>query len=565
MFKNKRLLLITLALVLATVVVLGMKIGYPLHRLIAFALLGLGWIPLIVSYRINRRLLRVQKHLLKKKTRPLLPHAVVALILLVAFYVTWALFPVERSPLAGLPPATLRGEIESDLSSYLMLRKTADDFVDSFRANGLLTRRLDGLSRADRKTIRSLWRDGAMAFLEFDLLKGKYRGFHQVDYVAEPQLHADAFLLAYMAYIAQYNACMQIVELVGDNAFMETLLNEAGEGIPPDSYFFMKQRLTNPNVVLRLNAAAAYYELVKKDCSFEPLVVADFLVRRKTYVQSLGANADLFIENPLAILERAAFETMLPVQKNVALQMSHIRTVSRDYLITPEILAKQLPKLEPGDILIQRRNWHMTNIGIPGFWPHVALYVGTPEEVNACFAELGFQPMETIRALCPAAYASLTGTFSDGYPVRVVEAIRPGVVFQSLETSARCDYLGVIRPNLTKAEKFKALLGAFSHAGKPYDLNFDFTTDNVLVCSELVYKAYRVGGELPLVPEVISGRRLLPPNRLAEQAVESMGEGRAFSFVLFLDAVEKSDTVVERDAEAFKASWQRPKWDVMQD
>lgn len=566
MLKNKRLLLVTLFLVLAAIVVLGMKIAYPWHRAAAFGLLGLGCIPLVVSYRINRRLLHVQKHLIKKKTRPFLPHAIVAVILLAAFYVTWALFPAETSPLAGMPPDELRAEIVSDTAGYRMLRKTADDITTSFRESGLLGRNVDSLTRAERKAIRSLWRDGAMAFLEFDLLKDKYRGFYQVDYVAEPQLHADAFLLAYMAYIAQYKACLEIVEMVGDNAFMQTLLNEGGDGIPPDSYFFMKQRLTHPNLVIRLNAAAGYYELVKKDTTLDQALVADFEQRRRSYLASLGHNAEIFVENPLAILERAAFETMLPVQKNVAVQMSYIRTAKRDYLITPEILAKYQSELEPGDILIQRRNWHMTNIGIPGFWPHVALYVGTPDEVNAYFGELGIQPMETIKALYPAVYTAMSKYDPEGGGrVRVIEAIRPGVVFQSLDTSARCDYLGVIRPNLSKAEKFKALLGAFAHHAKPYDLNFDFTTDNELVCSELVYKAYRAAGGLPLKPETINGRRLLPPNRLAEQAVAEMGEGGAFSFVLFLDAVEKNDEVVERGADAFRESWQRPKWDVLQE
>jgi hypothetical protein len=565
MLKNKRLLLLTLAFILAAVVVLGMKLAYPAHRLVAFILLGLGWIPLIISYRINRRLLHVQKNLLKKKTRPFLPHTVVALILLGAFYVTWALFPVEKSPLTELSADELRAELNHDFSSYLMLQKTADDFVASFMESGLLKEKVSSLTKDERNKIRQRWRDGAMAFVEFDLLKGKYRGFYQIDYVAEPQLHSDAFLLAYMAYITQYSACLQIVDLVDDNTFMETLLNEEGEGIPPDSYFFMKQRLTNPSVVLRMNAAAAYYELIKKDITLDPEIIADFEKRRAAFFQSLGNHADIFIENPLAILERLAFETMLPVQKNVAVQMSYIRTTKRDYLITPEILAVHQPKLQPGDILIQRRNWHMTNIGIPGFWPHVALYVGTPEELDAYFSELGFQPLETIKALYPDVFQALEKNDADGFPIRVIEAIRPGVVFQSLETSARCDYLGVIRPTLGKAEKFKALLGAFSHFGKPYDLNFDFTTDNSLICSELVYKAYKAAGGLPLEPEVINGRRLLPPNRLAEQAVADMGPNNAFSFVLFLDAVEKSDEVIERDSAAFSTSWQRPKWDVLQD
>lgn len=564
MLKNKRLLLLTLLLMLAAMGVLGMKIGYPHHRLTTFILLGLGWIPLILSYRINRRLLRVQKALIRKKARPYRPHIIVALILLLGYYLTWALFPVTRSPLADLTPPQLRAALEADLGSYRMLRETADDITETFRQNGWLGMEVDTLTPEARGGIRRLWRDGTMAFLEFDLLKDKYRGFYQIDYVAEPALHADAFLLAYMTYVVQYSACLQLVEMVGDNEFMSVLLNEAGEGIPAESYYTIKQRLTHPNVVLRLNAAAAYYELVKKDVTIDPAVVADFEKRRSELVRALGANAGLFIENPLEILEHAAFETMLPLQKNVAVQMSYIRTARRDYLITPTVLAEQLHRLEPGDILIQRRNWHMTNIGIPGFWPHTALYIGSPAEAEAFFGELGFPVLQTVQSLYPEAFAAWNRSDEEGFLMRVIEAIRPGVVIQSLETSARCDYLAVLRPNRSHTEKFKALLAAFSHFGKPYDLNFDFTTDNELVCSELVYKAYRNAGTLPLQPEVINGRRLLPPNRLAEQAVAEMGEGKAFSFVLFLDALEKDKTVVERDEAAFRASWQRPKWDILQ-
>lgn len=564
MLKNKRLLLITLFLILAAIVVLGMRIAYPYHRLVAFILLGLGWIPIIASYRVNRRLLHVERLIIKKKTRPYLPHAVVAIILLAAFYVTWALFPVDKSPLTDLSKDELRATIQEDLDSYLMLRRTADDLVREFAENHLLERHVENLTPEDREKIRSLWRDGVMAFLEFDFLKEKYRGFYQIDYVAEPELHADAFMLAYMAYVTQYNACLQITEMVNNSDFMETVLNEEGEGIPADSYYIMKQRLTNPNVVLRMNTGAAYRELIKKDVTLNPAIVEDFLQRKNNFYRTLGQNADIFIDNPLDQLERAAFETILPIQKKVAVRMSYIRTARRDYLITPEILADCQPMMEPGDILIQRRNWHMTNIGIPGFWPHTALYVGSPEELATYFSDLGIDPLKTIDSTYPTVWKQLQSKAPDGYPIRVIESIRPGVVLQSLETSAKCDYLGVIRPNLSKAEKFEALMAAFSNYGKPYDLNFDFSTDNALVCSELVYKSYKAAAKLPLETEVINGRLLLPPNLLAEEAVEHMGMNKAFSFVLFLDAVEKNDMIVKRDEAAFRTSWQRPKWDIMQ-
>lgn len=565
MLKNKRLLLVPVVLVAMAVVVLGMRIGFPHHRLIGLLLLALGWVPLVASYRINRRLLRVHKTVIKKKMRPYAPHAAVAVVLLAAFYFTWVLFPVEKSPLASMAPEQVRAELASDLESYLMLRKAADDVVGNFVENGLLGRPVESLSRDERGRIRDLWRDGVMAFLEFDLLKGKYRGFYQIDYIAEPQLHAEAFLLAYMAYIVQYDACLQLFAMVDGNPFMETLLNEAGDGIPADTFFNMRHRLTNPNVMLRVNAGTAYYELVKKDIATDSAVVSDFETRRREFFMRAGENAGIMVENPLNILERVAFQTLLPVQKNVAVQMSHVRTAKRDYLITPEILARYRARLQPGDILVQRRNWHMTNIGIPGFWPHTALYVGTPAELDAYFGELGFRPMDTVRGLYPEAFQALQSRDENGFPACVIESIRPGVVFQSLETSAKCDYLGVIRPNLSKAEKYKALLAAFSHAGKPYDLNFDFTTDGELVCSELVYKAFKPSGKLPFKPQVINGRLLLPPNRMVEQAIENMGDESApFSFVFFLDAEERTDRVVEGDAAAFTTSWARPKWDIVQ-
>ncbi|MBN2162351.1 MAG: hypothetical protein JXR25_01345 [Pontiellaceae bacterium] len=469
-----------------------------------------------------------------------------------------------RKATVNLSENELRATVQEDLNSYLMLRRAADDLVREFSQSGLLERRVDNLQPAERKQIRALWRDGVMAFLEFDFLKEKYRGFYQIDYVAEPELHANAFMLAYMAYVTQYDACLQIVGMIGDNDFMETLLNEAGEGIPSDSYFVMKQRLTNPNVMLRMNTGAAYRELIRKDVSIDAGIIADFDLRKNHFYRSLGTHADIFIDNPLDQLERTAFETILPIQKKVAVRMSYIRTARRDYLITPEILAGCRSRLSPGDILIQRRNWHMTNIGIPGFWPHVALYVGTPEELENYFGEMDADVLKKIKEQYPAVWTQLNTSAPDGYPRCVIESIRPGVVLQSLETSAKCDYLAVIRPNLSKKEKLAALMAAFSHYGKPYDLNFDFTTDNELVCSELVYKAYKVAADLPLVPEVINGRLLLPPNRLAETSVKNMGKDGAFSFVLFLDAIERRDVVVERDQAAFCQSWQRPKWDVMQ-
>ena len=37
---------------------------------------------------------------------------------------------------------------------------------------------------------------------------------------------------------------------------------------------------------------------------------------------------------------------------------------------------------ETGDILVERRNWFLSNAFLPGFWPHAALYIGAVEDLE---------------------------------------------------------------------------------------------------------------------------------------------------------------------------------------
>ena len=58
--------------------------------------------------------------------------------------------------------------------------------------------------------------------------------------------------------------------------------------------------------------------------------------------------------------------------------MMHIHLKKRDHsLITQENREAVQKLLEPGDILLTRGNWVATNLNIPGFWKHMAMYIGT--------------------------------------------------------------------------------------------------------------------------------------------------------------------------------------------
>jgi hypothetical protein len=247
-------------------------------------------------------------------------------------------------------------------------------------------------------------------------------------------------------------------------------------------------------------------------------------------------------------------------------------------LISRDLIASIRPSLRPGDVLFERREWYLSNIGLPGFWTHIALYIGTPEERRAAFADpetrewvkAQGEPSGELEALLasrlPEAW-KISASGEHGDPRRVIEAIGEGVSFTSLEHSAAADSLGVLRPRLTSREKAIAIVRAFGYAGRPYDFEFDFLSDDALVCSELVFKAYEPGAEmkgLALEVQELAGRRIVPPNEIVRQWSREAGAGEAqFDFVLFLDGSEKGRTATRATEAALRESWARPKWHIV--
>ena len=72
----------------------------------------------------------------------------------------------------------------------------------------------------------------------------------------------------------------------------------------------------------------------------------------------------------------------------------------------------------------------------------------------------------------------------------------------------------IVRPNLPPKDIHTALNAAFSHLGKPYDFDFDFSRTDKLVCTELIYRAYHGIENLSFEPELRLGRPTLSPDAL---------------------------------------------------
>lgn len=172
-----------------------------------------------------------------------------------------------------------------------------------------------------------------------------------------------------------------------------------------------------------------------------------------------------------------------------------------------------------------------------------------------------------VRTHAPNPYRQSIISHASGEMARVIEAISEGVSLTTLEHALDCDSLAVLRPKLSKIEKAHALLRAFHYVGRPYDFNFDFSTDAALVCTELVYKSYEptaglTGLRLPTIEML--GRRVTPANEFVKQFdAQCKTADEQFQLVVFLDGHERSNRAVEASLAEFRASWKRPKWHVL--
>jgi hypothetical protein len=282
------------------------------------------------------------------------------------------------------------------------------------------------------------------------------------------------------------------------------------------------------------------------------------------------------VANKVDLVKGELFEQWFPLQKGVAEWMGDTRLAQEGRRLVSDAQLHDLrKKLAPGDIILERRNWYLSNVGLPGFWPHAALYAGTQREI---LDAIGKDP--EVAAACgdlaehlskrhQKAWASLAERDENGHDHTVVEAVSEGVVSASLEHSCGADYVAVLRPRVTPATRAHAIDRALSYWGRPYDFNFDFATDDQVVCSELVLKAYQPtegdgrGLDIPFIE--VAGRRAVPPTEFVRVFANELGRPDArFEFVYFLEGREKERRAIVADEKALAATVTRPKWDIVQ-
>ncbi len=499
----------------------------------------------------------------------------------------------KRTPLTALD----HGDLETAIAAHLELLETYDKEMESLlgqmHTHPALERTENRpLSLSEETFLRDAWLGLYEYAFGIDQIREFYRDWYRFDISrSQRPRHVQSFLLQYAADVILYDKALRAIDLLKQNPNAVKLLNapHPESGLGANSFSRFQLDLFGADCHTRIYSSRLYAEWLRHGLNADSaawsgpcLGLWETAETRLAILDKMDVidRSRILLDADLELIRQGASRTWFPLQKGVAEWMGDTRLhrVGK-YLIDPPLREALNDRLQPGDILLSRKNWYLSNVGLPGFWPHAILYIGQPEKLAAYFddpAVTAYLTTLTGENITFAQYMNSrfaqkwlqyqAGNGKTDY--HVIEAIKYGVLLNPLEKACG-DYLAAVRPKLDKVAKAQAVIQAFAHLDKPYDFDFDFATDHALVCTELVWRSYqpdthKQGLRFDLVE--IAGRKTLPANEIAKCYVQGAENGNCqFEFVCFIDAAEKEQKAYFAAEADFIESVKRAKWSFLQE
>lgn len=446
-----------------------------------------------------------------------------------------------------------------------------DEVFNKMRAQ----KRVTSLTTDERQMLRESWGQLIHSHLQLSLIINKVN--ERIKDSENTFIDDDYFTITYAAYMAQYRSGVEFIRAMRRIPTSDKVLNENFDELGLESRTFARFKFEYLNITKFTEYSG--FRLSALSNKVDTSVLSEGIEKDEAYIAKFNRYKGLIytLKNAGRITAHLLFKAYFPIQKNISEWMGDERVArGEEFLINQEQIKIIHSKLKAGDVLIERREWYLSNIGLPGFWPHAALYLGRPEErahleedesIKEWVISQGIESgsfEELLSMKYPKAYKESLGQDETKHEYRVLEAMSEGVVFTSLEHSANADSLAVIRPRLANIDIAKGILTSLKYQGRPYDFNFDFRTDSSVVCSELVYYAYQPtkdkNGIIFPVTETL-GRPVVTPNNIIKDFTETYGmDKQQYDLIVFLDGNDKKREAVFSDIDVLKTTWNRPKW-----
>jgi hypothetical protein len=322
------------------------------------------------------------------------------------------------------------------------------------------------------------------------------------------------FAVAYAAACLLVRAASYLIDLTKDAPVTRKKLDEAESRfqLGPKTFTGVYKSLTSPRRWWGFFDASSYYQAqrtsildLRSDPRMQPvidLLLAEeglvALCRQDLLKKRLSYRLHSFLRRGASGHRKVMFELFKLSGSSIAeLKQPFVKPVGAGKRVDDEVRARLETFLQPGDVLVTRHDDALSNLFLPGFWPHAAFYLGTPPQRAAIGLDLP--------KLAPE--------------VRFLESKRDGVRLRPAEDTLQVDALVVLRPSMKSDEVAAAITRGLSHTGKLYDFIFDFTASDRLACTELVYRSYHGIGPVQFELQSYAGRTCLSAESLINQAV----------------------------------------------
>lgn len=328
----------------------------------------------------------------------------------------------------------------------------------------------------------------------------------------------EGVMMSLAAALVLYDNYLLIVALYEQDSKLRRILNQEDKG-----YALPRHRLTEATLLFlspgnreRVGQAIDYYRRrvaprLDEDTSAARAYLAQLITQSPSYASLARNTLPKFVGEELSLLQTLSADLISRLSSEgvslfsmlfgntVGLVETRKGRLYRQREVEQELLAT----LQPGDILLEKTPFRLTDLMIPGYWGHAAIWTGGESELRA---------MGIWRH--PAVLPYQSAIRADG---RIVEALRSGVKLSTLHQFLNVDDLVVLRPRTPEPDVQTArVVRAFRQLGKAYDFNFDVESTDRIVCSELVYQVYT---EMPWPTSKLLGRATISPDQVAVRAL----------------------------------------------
>jgi len=327
------------------------------------------------------------------------------------------------------------------------------------------------------------------------------------------------FVVAFTAASLLVRAGRFLLRHAGENDAARRKLDEADpkRGLPRKQFTLVYRSLTSPVNAWRLYEAIQYAEKHRADMEqlIDDAAIAPLLPILRGCEESVHVDPPRYLRARLGYrsysLRRRHYsalrQAMFAIFEGSGRVIAEMRNPFHRKRVTPTVRAELESILQPGDAIITRHDDAMSNLFLPGFWPHSALHIG---------------PASTIDSFdLPLDDDDVRSRWRD--PVRVLEARKDGVLLRGLEDTLAVDSVAVIRPVLSREDLREGLCRALRHEGKLFDFEFDFSRSDRLVCTEVVYRAFDGLGPIRMALRRRAGRLTLSAEDLIDLAIDGNG------------------------------------------